>query len=307
MHSFTSNSKAFVWTFVGFLALSVVGFVASSEAIIRVKVVPVHNDYKYRELFLSSQSPNAIFGDSHAAYSLIGLEDFVNLAYPGNSFMSISGRVRLYFENRKPQKVILQAGSHHFSRDFLNWRPDDIENFRILLEGRSPYPLKLLESAHRHEVFDYWAIFLQGERFAPNKQIMPDGAFLESGRFSSIPSEERRARTARTLRILEPVPGFEATSVAREYADIIGFLKDRGAQVCLVTFPVVGMLRVGVAESAAYQRAMRFFEDLGRAKGVRHLNLSAWELPDEYFADPHHLNAIGGRAVSGDVLKECFG
>ncbi len=283
------------------------GFVASSEALVRIKVVPVHNDYKYRELFLGAQSPNAIFGDSHAAYSLIGLDEFVNLAYPGNSFLSISGRVRLYFQNRKPKKIILQAGPHHFSRDFLNWRPDDVEDFQKFLKGRSPYALKLIENVHRQEVFRYWAMFVNGGEFVPSHEFMPDGARLVKGLYTRIPLDIRRAGAARTLRILEPVPGFETTSVAVEYGKTIDFLQSKGARVCLVTLPVVALLRAGMAESEAYRRAQRFFEDLARTKGIRYLNLGTWDLPDEIFADAHHLNAVGGRAVSGKVVKGCFG
>ncbi len=307
MHSFTSSSRAFVRTFVGVLVLVVAGFVASSEAIIRLRVVPTHNDYKYRDLFLSAESPNAIFGDSHAAYSLIGLDEFVNLAYPGNSFISISGRVRLYFQHRKPNKVILQAGPHHFSRDFLNWRPDDVEDFQKFLKGRSPYALKLFENVHRQEVFRYWTMFVTDGEFVPNHEFMPDGSRLVKGLYTDIPLDVRRTDAARTLRILEPVPGFETTRVAAEYRKIIDFLQSKGAQVCLVTLPVVALLRAGIAETEAYRRAQLFFEDLARAKGTRYLNLSTWNLPDNLFADAHHLNAIGGRAVSGKVLKGCFG
>ena len=283
------------------------GFVASSEAIIRLKVVPTHNDYKYRDLFLGAKSPNAIFGDSHAAYSLIGLDDFVNLAYPGNSFLSISGRVRLYFRHRTPNKVILQAGPHHFSRDFLNWRPDDVEDFEKFLKGRSPWALKLFENIHRQEVFRYWAMIVYGGEFVPSHEFLPDGSRLEKGLYTRIPPDIQRAGAARTLRILEPVPGFEDTRVAAEYGKTIDFLQSKGAQVCLVTLPVVALLRAGIAEFEAYRRAQKFFEDLARSRGMKYLNLGTWELPDELFADAHHLNAVGGRAISDDVLKGCFG
>lgn len=296
-----------MWTFLGVVGLVAAAFVASSEAMIRTKVVPAHNDYKYRQLFLSATSPNAIFGDSHAAYSLTGLEGFLNLAMPGNNFISIANRVRLYFRDRSPDKIILQAGPHHFSRDFMNWRPDETETFRRFLEGSSPYAFKMFETVHRQALFRYWSLWLRGDDFTPAQQFMPDGSRLEDSLYTRLSPTIRRANAERTLRILAPVPGFEKSEVARAYEETIQFLQQNGGRVCLVTFPVVSLLRVGMAGSAAYHRARAFFSSLAAARGIPYLDLSVWNVPDDLFADAHHLNVTGARTISARVGEACFG
>jgi hypothetical protein len=305
MSLFTSSSRAFLWSFLILVLGAGFTFAAATEWLIREKIVPYHSYYKYRDLFRDSRAVNAIFGDSHAANGLTGLDGFVNLAYSGENFQSIAGKVRLYFADKQPGRVILQAGFHHFSRNFLDFRPNETKLFRDFLAGRVSL-LRILEPVHAKELMNYWKVFLDKGRFTPKETFMPDGSRLSQAVYTDRPARQRRAAEARTIRILEPIAGFRDTSTAREYQRIIDELRRRGGEICLVSFPAADTLRRGIIEGARFRAVRKYFTALARRDGVRYVNLLDRALPLEFFADPHHVNARGARVISRRVATECF-
>lgn len=302
-----SSSKTFVVAFAAVVGTMLVGFGVASEWLVRTHVIPSHNEYRYAALFQKSSASNAIFGDSHAAYGLTGIDSFVNVAHGGNNFRTISGKVRLYFAERKPGKVILQAGAHHFSRDFTRWRDDETPEFESFLRGYAAYYPRALIPLHRKELLNYWSTYWRGRSFTPLQQFMPDGSQLSmTALYTDTPLPIRRSASVRSARILEPVEKFESSETAREYREIIAFLQERGGTVCLVTLPVATLLRREFQHLERFAAAQHFFSQLAQAANIPYVNLLGSEYPDEYFADAHHLNATGARSISGDVARRCF-
>lgn len=307
MNSSISSFKKFLGTFTAVSAFGIVAFLGASELLVRTMVAPHHNDYKYAGLFKNTTLPNTVFGDSHAAYGLTNMNGFVNLAYGGNNFDSIANRIDLFFQNRQPKRVLLQAGPHHFSNNFLSGRHNDRVALEAILKGQEIYAPRILSGSHRKEIFRYWLLFLQGRPFVPIQTFMPDGSRLSDIDYSETPEPIQIAAARRTAKILEPVSDFETHPTATLYDTIIRNLLVRGADVCLVTFPVATKLRIEVGNMKSFARATTHFQRLARANGIRYIDLLLWELPDKYFSDPHHLNAPGARVVSERVFRECYG
>ena len=307
MPSSTSSSKTFVRWFLAVLAVLVVGFGVGSEVLIRTRVEPNHNFYEYLRLFRDSKSVNAIFGDSHAAYGLTGNDGFVNLANAGDSMYGIYEKLRTYFAGRRPGKVILQAGLHHFSRGYHLWRPADAE-FTHLLDTFDPLTPRILTGPSAQELFGYWRVFLSGHEFVPRHPILSDGSrpVARDGRYLAYTPQHRRVGALRYARQVEPVVGVETSPVAGLYVRAVDYLLERGARVCLVTFPVTTDFKGAVRKLPRFARAREFFANLAKRKGIGYVD--GWEvpLPDEMFDDYDHLSADGARRLTSIVVTRCF-
>ena len=93
--------------------LSVV-VLAASEWLIRTRVLPNKTITWYMENFQTVSNENVVFGDSRTTNGIHGLPGFYNLSYPGDSVEVIELKTRLYFEDKQPGKIILQADPHMF-------------------------------------------------------------------------------------------------------------------------------------------------------------------------------------------------
>ena len=306
MSSSTTSSRKFLAFFAAALLLISGGFVLGSEMIVRTRVIPNHYFHKYLDLFRDTPSGNAVFGDSHAAYGLTGLDGFVNMAQGGEGFASIRGKVRLFYAERQPGKVILQAGLHHFSRAYLEWREDTTEEFGRLLRGERRFPLEMLQKVYRKELFNYWKVLLTGGTFDPQHPFLPDGSRPGHRNYADMPLSLRKVSAAREARTMEPVAAPEKTVIAAGYADIVDFLEGRGARVCLLTFPVASLLREELRGRQGIGRTRAFFAGLARDKGIRYVDMLEAELPDPLFGDSHHLNFRGAQRITGEVMRRCF-
>jgi len=292
---------------VGIALFVSVLFLATTEALIRSKIVPNHPFYRYLELFKNAQTPNAIFGDSHFAYGIIGLDGFVNLAYPGNNFEAIVEKVRLYFSDKPPGRIILQAGVHHFSQNFLFRRPNESRSIKEDLKPRRFTDLFLLHNQHRNHLFGYWEVYLSGREFTPKTQFVTEELRGNEPNYMEIPAETRRVASARIARILQPVSTFRETHVARLYEDVVKFLKQHGGDVCLVTLPVVVELRNEIGATPLFANVTKYFEEIAAKHRATYRNFLTTPMDENYFSDPHHLNITGARAVSSQVAQSCFG
>ena len=292
---------------VGIALVVSVLFLVATESLIRSKIVPYHPFYRSLELFKNAQSPNAIFGDSHFAYGVVGLDGFVNLAYPGNNFDAIVEKIRLYFSDKPPGRIILQAGVHHFSQNFLFRRPNESRSIKEDLKPRRFTDLFVVHNQHRSHLFGYWDVYLSGREFTPKTQFVTEELRANEPNYLDVPAETRRVASARIARILQPVPTFRQTHVAKLYEDVVKFLKERGGDVCLVTLPVVAELRNEIHATPLFTKVTNYFGEIAAKYGATYRNFLITPMDENFFSDPHHLNITGARAVSSQVAKSCFG
>jgi hypothetical protein len=301
------NFKRHLYVALGTVVLCSVVFVAASEALVRNKIVPHHPFYKYIDVFRNSTNPNTIFGDSHLAFGIAGLNNFSNLAYPGNNYRAISEKVRLYFADREPGRVILQAGVHHFSQNFLFRRPNESRSIADDLGPQSTFRFRMFHNQHRPHLFDYWKIYLNGREFEPKTHFVTEENRKNEPNYMDVAPRIRRIASSRISRIMQPVQEFQNTSIARLYQQTINDLRQRGAEICLVTLPVAAELRSEMRRNPLFEKTTAYFHQLAERNQVQYRNYLFTEFPGNYFSDPHHLNISGARVVSHRIERDCFG
>lgn len=301
------DARSFVRAFAATLALCVVGFAVSTEALIRIYVVPHHNFYTYARQFRAGAADTAIFGDSQIAYGIAGVPDSINLARGGDDFKNVADKVRLFLDQtrRKPTRMILQAGLHHFSYQYV-WRVGRDDAFIEHVGDIGPSFPAILYPVHRREIFNYWKTFLEGADFTPRRRIRPDGGEDVETSLAEVPEPTRRQGAARLAQELTPVAAPPTTKVATMVRDLVADLARRGIRTCLVSMPVSPPLRRAMESHPGFDAARAFFASVARDAGIRYVDDSRVDLDAALFADLNHLNAKGARVVGPRIARECF-
>ncbi|GEM_PF-1844607 len=307
MHSFIFNSDSgrFLRCFLTATVFVSVIFACATEWLIRAHVRDIHPLNKHIQLLTSKRSPNAIFGDSHAAHGLLGLKSFVNQAFGGEGMALVQTKVEYYFDDLKPATVILQAAPHHFAPTWLDKdREPTPKEFLKMLDDRG-YPLEILNPELRREAFAYWRAFLSGKPPVPKESMMDDGARVSDDVYAAIPKSIRLQAARRQAYQIKPVSAPMSTWAAQAYETTVRSLLEKGARICLVTFPVSATLRAELAQFPQYADIFAFFDALAEKNGIPYVNAFSMEMDESLFADSHHLNGEGARMFTRIVADRC--
>lgn len=301
--SSTSSSRRFALAYGITLFLSVAGFAVASEWLIRTQVDQVHTFRKYVALFKNSRAPDIAFGDSITASGFTGQPPFLNLGMGGDSVAQTFEKLRLYYAERPARRVILEAGAHHFSHRYIH---DNGLPFAPDLADDNLSALRVMDRKYRHELLAFWRIFLDHGRFVPRETMQPDGARLVHGNYSKKTEAVRRMGAAQVARTLIPLPGFEDSVPARIYAQMLDWLRDKNADVCLVTYPVAPALSREARGYASFAQVRAMFARMAAERSITYLDLFDSPLPESMFDDENHLNADGAHAISAEIVNRCF-
>ena len=309
MNSFTSSFRRYGILLSVLVAFVVLSFVAASEVLVRRHVMPNDIFSAHLNMFVRSSSPNAVFGDSHAAMGFTGVPGVVNLAHVSETIAMIDGKARIYFSTRPAGQVVLQADPNMFAayRDIDNvegyisrFRP--AENVFGWLAKQFP----AMSSMHRTKLFDYWGVFLSEGRFISQYQLLGDGAIASSGSWEKIDPAKRQSEAA--SRVQKHLPEkIRGGVLAAKYEDMVRYLVDKGAMVCLVGFPVSEEYRQVAARYPQFAEAKAFFSDLAAKYDLLYFDF--WDAISDRnaFTDQDHLTPAGAAAFAARASEKCFG
>jgi hypothetical protein len=291
------------------LVLSLLLLAGATEWLVRTQVVPQDTFGKHLRLLQTTTQSNASFGDSHVARGFDASGGFVNLAYPSENIEYMFWKMRKQFDAHPAGRVIVQADPHLFAPYRVNasFRPyNDNEQFK------SP-ALYSATARHRPQLVAYWSAFLNGFGKLESKvQQTENGALLSQGDLSALPLRKRQIESR--LRVqnhrLEQSQAVVAAQV--RYLEMISFLIEKGAQICLVSFPVSPDYLTALAEAdqqatpSGHAKIIQFFEETAAQKGARYVDARAQVTKIALFRDVDHLNAEGAGVFSGSLIRQCF-
>ncbi|MSR78366.1 MAG: SGNH/GDSL hydrolase family protein [Candidatus Omnitrophica bacterium] len=298
--SFKNWIRIFFLTWMGLLAL----FFGLSECLIRMKVSPDDSFEKHRNLFFNSDKSNAVFGDSHGAQDFMGRQDFINLSFPSESVDIIAAKIKLYFSSRRMEKVILQADPHMFSEYRIKENVNDY--IRLFEDPRQPL-LQILTPRHRKYLLFYWKALISGRGFKSKFRVNPDGSQTIEDREAGTEQETPKDFDLQTrVRLQKPQENFEKSVSVKNYQTMLQDLKERQAQVCLVTFPVSPEYAGEAARFPDFEKARNFFQAMAAQYGFSYVNY--WNsLQDPHlFRNDDHLNVQGAKALTQRMVNDCY-
>ena len=318
--SSTFSSSRWLLIFFAILTVPTVGFLAASEWLVRVRVLPHDGFEVIAERLHDSTQSNAAFGDSHvAAVNAYDTADFINLGIGATTIRKMDQRVRYYFSKNKPGQVIIQADPHLLAEYRLeahgSYVPEDYSNLRS----------RALDPRHRGFMLKYWSVELasapikvpsyddlwqaaqslrqDAPKPAENVQPSPPApspvAAKASLRFNALMDSEILTHT--------PAHDFEDRDEATIYREMIKFLIGRGAKVCLVNYPVDQFYRVRADAIPAFAAARKFFEDTAKANRIPYV--SFWDRFDDpsMYQNSDHVNQQGAVIIARESRAACFG
>lgn len=301
MSSSTSSSdRRFLRRWLCTVAAVLILFACASEWLLRKHVAPQDNLLAHLSLLNTATSPDAAFGDSHVARGFAPPPGMLNLAFPSENIMQIAAKARRYYANHTPGRVIIQADPHLFSP------------YRLLAaaDPTPPEPpmLMLLDPDRRRALRGYWLAFIKGRGALTSRiERLDNGALLSPGDLSGYSPRGLEALVRNRVRIHRPVSGPLSNAVAATkaaYAALLDDLSRKGAQLCLVSFPVSPPYRAMMARPAA--EIIAFYQGEAARVGARYIDHRSLINEMPLFRDADHLNAAGALAYSSQPITACF-
>ena len=282
-------------------SLSVMGFVVSSELLIRFYVAPGDGYETLRRAFHRGDSPDVVFGDSHAASGILEDSGFANFAGAGESLTTSLSKLDSYVASGRGRHVMLQLGPQHFAFYRLNLDQSDLlEDFL----DPNPRILQMLRPHFRRYLFDYWgAVLRDPTRLFAESETTPSEPKTEP-RVTDMPADALRWQAMVRAQLHIPVPGYAATADMKRLLDTLKRTLEAGIKLCLVTFPVSSAYREAAGDFPIFAEIRAAYGALAEDLGVAYVDLwDAYE--DEYFGNVDHLNRDGARRLSGNLRRAC--
>ena len=298
------------------LAGSVAGLVGAAiatEWLIRSHVDPQEGFSAHATVFHTAKekgTENAIFGDSVAARGFQASSwDFVNLGLGGESPFRTLIKIKAFFDERDAGQVILVAAPHTLVIDDAIDRGDFYAS--VFRHGKRP-PLRIMELRNRFFAMRFWRRFLIEGSLLASSRVLTYGGLTETDphadtAYAAQPSD-RRLRAAEA-EVDKYDRRFSSTDHQDKlFTETIRFLRGKGARVCLVTFPYSHSINQAAENSPLYGTiSPTFFQALAQREGATYVNLMNALDSDDLFLNETHLNPLGARKITPEVLRRCFG
>jgi hypothetical protein len=290
------------------LVVSLLALAGATEWLVRTQVVPQDTFGKHLRLLQTAAQGDAAFGDSHVARGFDASDGFVNLAYPSENIEYLFWKMRTYFDQLAPGRVIVQADPHLFAPYRLN------APFRPYEENQTTAPALYSTTArHRPQLIAYWGAFLRGFGQLQSKvRQTQNGALLSQGDLSSVPPRKRQAEARLRIRYHQLAATQTVATAQTRYREMINFLTERGAQVCLVSFPASPDYLTALADfepqstTPNHSAAIQFFAKTAAQTNTRYIDARAQVTNIALFRDVDHLNEKGAGVFSDTLISQCF-
>ena len=310
MNSSISNSSSLLRRFFIALLGSVILIVFTSEYLVRNFVLEQDSFQFHVELFNSSTSPNIAIGDSHLARGYLPPDDMVNLSYPSEGIKHFRYKIETYFKDKPAGNVILSADPHLFSPYRV---ANDIQGYAQEFEDFEDGAFVVLNKRYRVQLTAYWASFIaNGGNLTSTIKKTKNGTLLSPGNIS-----EDDARylmfDGRTRINLHSIRTKDIDQLITEYEAMLAFLKQKGANICMVTAPLSSIYLESLEEYATdiakenRQAVLNQLQMLASRYGATYLDHQRVITDNKYFRDVDHLNGEGAILYSDKLTTECFG
>jgi hypothetical protein len=317
------NSKFTPWfaATLSLTALWFVGFGTATEALIRLSVEPNEPFNKQIAVFLDARErgvTDAVFGDSLLARGvIIDRPGFVNLASGGDSEESTLLKIKGLYGTGAAGRVILPANAFNIQAS----PPADafaFASYREAYVNRRRPLLRTLESRHQRFILNYWRVALTKGTFRADIDVPEFGGQVPSKldqkpNFAARPLAERVDRSKRSLAEfratwpkVESVDELFLHEVTAIHHETLRYLRDRGADVCLVRTPHSPTFRRIAATDSAHALANTVFLRLAETYGARFVDRWSYFESDEFFWDEIHMNEAAGREFGPKIVSDCF-
>jgi len=278
----------------------------ASEWLVNTFVIPNDPFQQHVSHFFRDRGGNAVFGDSIAAHGFIGRKDFPNRAYPQESPAQLMVKARGLFYDKIANNVIVEA-----SITLLYRRDSSARNYADIFLTKRLRPIKVVSLYHRERLQRYWRKFLTNQPFDSVYKYFPYGGVKWLKPPDPLPKgvETEAALTAAKAIAISQISAIkrgETPTNSRNYVKLINYLKSRGANICLVEWPVHPAFAQASAGLSDYDEGRQFFRELAEEKGLTYRSYWNAIASKADFEDHTHLTSLAAERFTTRVVDDCF-
>ena len=303
---FTSNSRAFVLTFMLLFTLGSAAYFIGTEWLLQVHVIPKDNMIKRAKLFHKQESLNILIGDSQLRDGVNFLPGFVNLSAGSQKYGEMELKVLKYYDDAdEPFKIILHGAINGFAK--YRDKPSNKYVYEFYLHDNTDPPF-ILTNYYQSRAFLYWNNFIKnkGRIITYEHHYNKDGSTTRFGNVSTWSDKELAVKLAHTKNQYIPLPAPKKLAAYRSLVNMLKFLQSKDAQVCLVVPPYHERLKQDFIHEPRVVEVLNIFKDLSARYGARYVNYLDDKLPAHYFNDLSHVNKRGAKYITDTIAKQCF-
>jgi len=288
------------------LLLGILVFIAillplSSEAMIRLLVIPNDHIFRNGQLFRTHTGQDAAFGDSHTMRGLVSMPGMLNFGQGGETSLEMAMKVREHYKNSTGFRIILQASPQMLKRE-LRIR----DRTRLFFFEPDPPLLYLPRPYFRERIRMFWRTLFHNPFFHNRRVWHENGASLSVDSMKDWSPSYTMFKARDEVRSHMPPQGFQDSEAARIYRSLAEWLVSRNAEVCFLTTPVAASYAELAKQEPQYRLSLEWYGDLAREFGFRHVDFFEGQIPDRYFADNNHMNVEGAHYLGNLVYNVCF-
>lgn len=304
-NSYTSSFRGYLRRLLLTTVVLLAAGLAASMVLVKYVVEPNDRVIQSLALVQHATAKDAAFGDSHFAWGFVGTPMFPTIAAEGETIADMELRVRYYYRDKQPGRVIIQGDPHAFASYKLDRATHSyLNNLDDLFWQR-------FVDHHRPYLGLYWERFLTGGTgaFRPKDELRW-GWIVGSERWSALDSTVRMGLTSARVEQQTPSADFQQNVFAQSYRRTLEFLRARGAHVCVITTPVSYEYYEYASRDSLTGQAIDFLREVAEKNGARYVNffdLYAHPDYDGYFRDMDHLNQVGAPLFTAKAMTACFG
>ena len=296
------SSKHYIRVILGIVLF----FIGVGELVVRLFVVPVPNTTPHLiDAVYTRTNRNVVVGDSHIYRSFISSDYFLNLGMGGSTIPMMKIVIEEYFRHRNPGEVIVEASPQLLSSGYIDRNTQGYDTY-FTQNNRFPIKAYIFEPGIGGWIKNIHTL-------SDIKQLIKDRKLAEY--HSNIQSNWLNVpKTLRTLkvqkRIEEHEPNIQGSQKTIEsYKELVNFLVNKGAKVCLLRTPVNEEYLEAVINKPFYLKSTEIFKDISKVTGVRYVDfrkLNYSFTPDKYI-DQDHISPKTSIQFEKLVRKSCFG
>jgi hypothetical protein len=287
---------------------AIILFLALTEWFTRYYIIPIPNTRPFQiHAVYTGHNPNVAIGDSHIYRGFIADDYFLNLGRGGTTIPMMAIMLKQYFKNNRPGNVVIEASPQLFSvphqrRGTLGYERYFNQNYNFL-----PFRLYAFEpgiGSHLKRVDSLESIrLIIGEKYTAQRHITLKGTWQDK------PHDERVKSMLSSFNWQKPdMDDSTAAEYRAVYKDMIRYLKDRGAKVCMLRTPVEKSYFKYLSKDPDYTRSLALFREIASEETVRYVEFQELDMAFglDKFLNHDHLSPEASIQFSRLVREACF-
>ena len=296
------NSKLYIRLVLGTILLAL----GVGEWIVRSFIVPIPSTTPNQiYLIYTGTNSDIALGDSQIYRAFIANDDFLDLGLGGTTIPMMKIVAEQYFKYREPGRIIIEVSPQLLSEDYLH---RDTQGYEGYFNQNYPLPIKIyiLEPGIGSWIKNINSMDDFSRLIEDRKEGIMD--LTVKGNWKKIDAQDRLIRTRNRVRKQEP-DILASQEAVITYEEMIGYLVERGADVCMFRTPVDETYLETIDANPSFAKSLEIFQNIAIEYGVPYVDFQDlnYSFSLDKFINQDHITPIASADIAPLIYSACFG